>query len=103
LAGIICNHRGEEAYENRLLEHFASRLGCTLVCSIPRSQDIQMCEVHGKTVMEALPDSFAAGNFRRLADAVLDNEIRVIPTPMEWSDLEVLYQSVYAHTDGLPG
>lgn len=103
LAGIICNHRGEEAYENRLLEHFASKLGCTLVCSIPRSQDIQMCEVHGKTVMEALPDSFAAGNFRRLADAVLDNEIRVIPTPMEWSDLEVLYQSVYAHTDGLPG
>lgn len=95
LAGIICNHRGDESSEIRLLKDFASKLGCNLISSIPRSQNIQMSEVHGKTVMESLPDSPSAKTFRELADKILHNEVRVVPAPMELPDLEALYQSIY--------
>ena len=96
LAGIICNHRGDEASEIHLLKDFASKLGCRLISSIPRTQDIQMSEVHGRTVMESLPDSPSSNTFRDLADNILHNEIRAVPTPMELPDLEALYRSVYA-------
>jgi len=99
LAGVICNHRGDEAYENRLLEKFAAKLGCALIHSIPRNQDIQMCEGRGQTVMEGLPGSSAAQRFHELADRIFGNEVRVIPTPLDSSDLEALYQSVYSPAD----
>jgi len=95
LAGIICNHRGDEPSEIQLLAAFASKLGCGLISAIPRSREIQMSEVHGKTVLESAPDSSAAEKFRELAEKILANEVRTVPTPMEPSELEALYQSVY--------
>lgn len=96
LAGVICNHRGEEAFEDLVLEAFAGRLGCSVVGSIPRSQDIQTCEVRGQTVIEGMPASPAAARLRELADRILANETRVVPQPLEMAELEALYQSAYA-------
>lgn len=100
LAGVICNHRGDEADENCLLEAFASKLGCPLIASIPRSREVQMCEVHGKTVLEGMPQSPAAQAFRVLADKLMANEARIVPTPLEPSELEALYELVHAAPDG---
>ena len=96
LAGVICNHRGEEVFEERVVTAFADRLGCGLTGSVARSQEIQQCEVRGRTVIEAMPDSPPAAAFRELADRILSNETRVVPAPLEVPELEELYQSVYA-------
>ncbi len=96
LAGVICNHRGDEAFEDRVVGAFADKLGCGLTGSIPRSQEIQTCEVRGRTVIEGMPDSPAAAAFRELADRILANETRVVPTPLEVPELEEMYQLAYA-------
>jgi len=96
LAGVICNHRGDEAFEDRVVGAFAHRLGCGLIGSVPRSQEIQMCEVRGQTVIEGMPDSTAAAAFRELADRILANQTRVVPAPLEVPELEEMYRSVYA-------
>jgi len=96
LAGVICNHRGEEAFEEAVLAAFAERLGCRVVGSIPRSQDIQSCEVRGQTVIEGMPTCPVADRLRELADRIIANETRVVPAPLAAPDLESLYQSVYA-------
>jgi len=96
LAGVICNRQGEDAFEDSVVEAFAGRLGCRVVGAIPRSQDIQICEVRGQTVIEGMPASPTAARLRELADCVLANETRVVPTPLEIAELEGLYQSLYA-------
>ena len=62
-----------------------------------------MCEVRGQTVIEGMPDSPAAARFRELADRIMENEMRVVPTPLEMADLEALYQSTYAAFEGRSG
>lgn len=93
LAGVICNSRGDEDFERQVLSAFAERLGSGLIHLVPRSDDIQACEVLGVTALEHSPRSEAAENFRQMADAVLKNESRVIPTPVEeLTDLEEMYR-----------
>jgi len=49
--------------------------------------------VEGKAVLEHSPDSADAGVFRDLAGRMLDNDARVIPTPIEdVAELETLYR-----------
>lgn len=93
LAGVICNSAGEDAFEGRMLSEFAETLGTALIGLIPRSHIIQACEVEGKTVLDHSPDSADAGVFRDLAERMLDNDARVIPTPIEdVAELEALYR-----------
>ena len=93
LAGVICNSSGDEGFERAMLSDFAERLGSTLIALIPRSRVIGMCEVEGRTVLEHSPQSDEADAFRRLAQRVLDNHTRVIPTPIEdVTELEALYR-----------
>ncbi|MGB6837522.1 MAG: AAA family ATPase [Dehalococcoidia bacterium] len=93
LAGVICNSRGDGDLERQVLSAFAERLGSGLIHSVPRSDDIQACEVLGVTVLEHSPRSDAAENFRQMADAILKNESRAIPTPVEeLTDLEEMYR-----------
>ena len=93
LAGIIANSRGDADFERPVLSAFAERLGSSLLHFVPRSDDIQACEVLGVTVLEHSPRSEAAENLRQMANAVLKNESRVIPTPVEeLTDLEDLYR-----------
>ncbi|MBN1402015.1 MAG: nitrogenase iron protein, partial [Anaerolineae bacterium] len=93
LAGVICNSSGDEAFERAVLGDFAATLGSRLVGFIPRSPVIGAGEVEGRTVIEHAPQSPEADVFRALAGAMLANEARVIPTPLEdVADLEALYR-----------
>ncbi len=93
LAGVIGNSSGDEAFERAVLVEFAERLGSRLVYMVPRSPVIQACEVEGRTVLVHSPRSAEADVFRALAQCVLDNRLRVIPTPIEEVDeLEALYR-----------
>ncbi len=102
LAGLISNSRGDGDFERPVLSSFAESLGSSLLHFVPRSDDIQACEVLGVTVLEHSPDSEAAENFRQMADAILRNESRVIPTPFEdLTDLEEMYRR-HAAAEGAP-
>jgi nitrogenase iron protein NifH len=93
LAGVIGNSSGDEQFENGVLAEFARILGSKFVHLVPRSPIIQACEVECRTVLEHSPDSEEAEAFRELAKRVMDNDLRVIPTPVEeLSDLEALYR-----------
>jgi len=93
LAGVICNSAGDEPFERAVLSEFAGALGSTLIDLIPHSPVIQACEVEGRTVLEHSPQSAEAAAFRGLAERVLANDSRVIPTPVEEiADLEALYR-----------
>jgi len=93
LAGVICNSSGREAFEREVLTEFADRLGARLIGFVPRSPAIQACEVEGKTVLKHSPRSAEAEVFRGLAARVLENDVRVIPTPLEEvEELEALYR-----------
>ena len=93
LAGVICNSSGEEAFEKSMLSEFAQMLGSRLIAAIPRSSVIQSCEVEGQTVLQHSPQSVEADVFRGLAQRVLENDSRVIPTPIEEvAELEALYR-----------
>lgn len=93
LAGVICNSSGDKQFEKGVLSEFAQTLGSKLVHFIPRSPVIQACEVESKTVLEHSPQSEEAEVFQELARRVMDNDLPVIPTPVEeLSELEVLYR-----------
>jgi nitrogenase iron protein NifH len=93
LAGVICNSAGDEDFEKAVLTEFAQALGSKLIGFIPRSPVIQACEVEGKTVLQHSPQSPEAEVFRDLAQRVLENASRVIPTPFEEvSALEMMYR-----------
>ena len=93
LAGVICNSSGDESFERMVLSEFAETLGTRFIDLIPRSLVIQACEVEGRTVLEHSPQSREAQVFRELAQRVLDNDSRVIPTPVEeMEELEVMYR-----------
>jgi len=93
LAGVICNSAGDEALERSVLSEFAETLGTRLIHFVPRSPVIQACEVEGRTVLQHSPRTAEADVFRDLAQQVMNNEERVIPTPIEEvTELEALYR-----------
>jgi len=93
LAGVICNSNGQEAFERTMLGDFAGALGSSLIGFVPHSEVIRACEVEGRTVLEHSPDSAEAQVFRDLAARILENDARVIPTPLETvEELEALYR-----------
>jgi nitrogenase iron protein NifH len=93
LSGIICNSGGDERLEREVLPVFAQRLGSKFIELVPRTSIIQACELEGKAVVEHSPNSKEAEIFRELAQKVMENDSRVIPTPVEeLSDLEAMYR-----------
>lgn len=93
LAGIICNSNGDEAFEHSFIPAFAKRLGTPFVQFVPRSPVIQACELEGRPVVEYAPDSQEAEIFRNLAKAIMENDSRVIPTPInDLAELETMYR-----------
>ncbi len=93
LAGIICNSNGSEALEHAVIPAFAEKLGTSFVRFVPRSPVIQACELEGRAVVEHAPDSKEAEIFRDLAKAIMENDSRVIPTPVaELAELEAMYR-----------
>lgn len=92
LAGVICNSRGNQIFEQNVLQAFSEALGTQLMHVIPRSPEISDYEVEGKTIVEGAPQSEAAHHFRELAERILAHSKFVIPTPVELEDLQSLYR-----------
>ena len=87
LGGIICNSRNVDR-ELDLLRAFSKELGTQLLYFVPRDNIVQRAEINRKTVIEYKPDSNQAKEYRNLAEAVINNQMFTIPTPMTQESLE---------------
>lgn len=89
LGGLICNSRNVDN-EKDMIAEFAKRLGSKMVHFVPRDNDVQRAEIQKKTVIDWKPDCPQADEYRTLAKSIDENELFVVPTPMEIDDLESL-------------
>ena len=89
LAGLICNSR-ETDREADLIEALAGRLGTQMIHFVPRDNQVQRAELRRMTVIEYSPEHKQAGEYRTLAQKIVDNKMFVVPTPLEMEDLEDL-------------
>ncbi len=87
LGGIICNSRNVDR-ELDLLRAFSKELGTKLLYYVPRDNIVQHAEIRRQTVIEYSPKSKQANEYRSLAQALIDNQDFVVPTPMEPERLE---------------
>ncbi|MGM9568570.1 MAG: AAA family ATPase [Phascolarctobacterium sp.] len=89
LGGIIGNGRNTPN-EEALLAEFARRLNTKLIAFIPRDVVVNKAENNRQTVLQFAPESAQAQVYRDLSQKILQNEELVIPTPMDFEDLEKL-------------
>lgn len=89
LGGIICNSRKVDG-ERELLEAFATELGSQLIYFVPRDNLVQRAEINKKTVIDFAPTEPQADAYRGLAKAISENDMFVVPKPMEQDRLEEL-------------
>jgi nitrogenase iron protein NifH len=89
LGGIICNSRNVDG-ERELLEAFAQRLGSKLIHFVPRDNIVQRAEINKKVVIEFEPESQQAQEYLTLANNIENNDLFVVPEPLEMDDLEAM-------------
>lgn len=89
LGGLICNSRMTDK-EDELITELARRLGTQMIHFVPRDNVVQRAEIRRMTVIEYDPTSTQADEYRDLAEKITNNEMRVIPTPLEMDELEQL-------------
>ena len=71
--GLVLNHRNIPD-EDRKVEAFANEHNVPIVGRIPRSDDINLCEDQGMTVIEGAPDCEASHCFKKLAEDLFKGE-----------------------------
>jgi nitrogenase iron protein NifH len=89
LGGLICNSRKVDKEED-LIKELARQLGTQMIHFVPRDNVVQRAEINRKTVIEFDPKDPQADEYRTLAKKIEDNEMKVIPTPLEIEALEKL-------------
>jgi nitrogenase iron protein NifH len=89
LGGLICNSRKVDN-EREMIEEFAHRLGTQMVHFVPRDNDVQRAEIRKMTVIDWNATCPQAGEYRTLARQIDENELFVIPKPLEIEQLESL-------------
>lgn len=89
LGGLICNSRNTDR-EADLITELAGKLGTQMIYFVPRDNDVQRAEINRKTVIEWDGSVPQANEYRGLAKAIDENEMFVVPTPLEIEDLEQL-------------
>jgi nitrogenase iron protein NifH len=89
LGGIICNSRNVDN-ELEMVTEFAERLGTQLIHFVPRDNVVQRAEINRKTVIEYEPEHSQADQYRSLATKIRDNQMHVVPNPIEIEELEKL-------------
>ncbi|MDY6903335.1 MAG: nitrogenase iron protein [Thermodesulfobacteriota bacterium] len=89
LAGLICNSRKVDN-EAEMITAFAEKLGSQMIHFIPRDNMVQRAEINRKTVIEFDPEHSQADEYRTLAKKMAENEMFVIPQPLEIDELEKL-------------
>jgi nitrogenase iron protein NifH len=86
LGGVIANSVSG-GYKKEIVDDFAARTKTKVMQYIPRSTDVTRSELHGKTVIEAAPDSEQAEVYRALAKRVDGSGDPTVPNPMEAAEL----------------
>jgi nitrogenase iron protein NifH len=89
LAGLICNARMTDK-EYDLAKHLAMQIGTQMIHFVPRSNHVQRAELRRMTVVEFSPSSDQAMEYKELARKIINNDLKVIPNPLEMDDLEAL-------------
>jgi len=92
LGGLICNSRMVDR-EADLINELAKRLGTQMIHFVPRNNDVQRAEIKRQTVIDWNPECPQADEYRALANAIDNNKMFVIPTPLTIEDLEELLMS----------
>lgn len=87
LGGIICNSRKVDN-EFEMLKAFAEELGSQMIHFVPRDNIVQHAEINKKTVIEYDPACAQADEYRKLARAIDENKMFVVPKPMTQERLE---------------
>ncbi len=89
LGGLICNSRNTDK-EHELINALADKLGTQMIHFVPRENMVQRAELERKTVIEFNPEHPQADEYRALAKKIDENDMRVVPTPIEIEELESL-------------
>ncbi|BBD08218.1 nitrogenase iron protein [Desulfovibrio ferrophilus] len=89
LGGLICNSRNVDN-EKEMIQELAKKLGTQMIYFVPRDNDVQRAEINRQTVIEWNPEAGQADHYRNLATAIDQNEMFVVPTPLEIEELEQL-------------
>ena len=89
LGGLICNSRKVDN-ELEMIQALADKLGTQMIHFVPRENMVQRAEINRKTVIEYEPGHSQADEYRSLAKKIDDNEMKVVPTPLEIEELETL-------------
>ena len=89
LGGLICNSRNVDN-EKEMIEELARQLGTQMIHFVPRDNQVQRAEINRKSVIEFSPDHNQANEYRSLATKMDENQMFVIPKPLEIETLEKL-------------
>ncbi len=89
LGGLICNSRNTDN-ERELIMALAEKLGTQMIHFVPRDNDVQRAELQRKTVIDWNPNAPQADEYRTLARNIDQNEMFVVPTPLDIEELEQL-------------
>lgn len=85
--GLIPNGIGS-SFEDSFIADFAGRTSSRVLGHVPRSLIVRQCELYGKTVIEAAPQSNQSYYYRRLGNQIVDNSTGhgARPLPMAMTD-----------------
>jgi nitrogenase iron protein NifH len=89
LGGLICNSRKVDN-EQEMIEQLAKQIGTQMIYFVPRDNMVQRAEINRKTVIEFDPTCEQADHYRNLARSIDENEMFVIPKPLNNDELEAL-------------
>ncbi len=89
LGGLICNSRKVDN-EAELIQMLAEQLGTQMIHFIPRDNVVQRAEINRKTVIDFDAAAEQADEYRKLAKAIDENKLFVIPKPLTTDELEGL-------------
>jgi nitrogenase iron protein NifH len=73
-----------------MIEEFAKRLGSQMIHFVPRDNMVQRAEINRKTVIDFDPNHDQANEYRALARKIDENEMKVVPKPLQIEELEGL-------------
>ncbi|MNH44240.1 Nitrogenase iron protein 1 [compost metagenome] len=76
--------------ERDFLEEFTAAIGTQMIHFMPRNNIVQKAEFNKKTVIEFDPEHEQAHEYGELARKIIENEMFVIPTPLNMDELEAM-------------
>lgn len=79
--------------QREIIDDFAGKTGTTIAEYVPRSETITRSELRGQTAVEYDPESEQAEVYRNLARAILNNEQKYVPAPLDAEELKIWAES----------